>query len=92
MADPTMATEMVRLAYRREGAFVNVYMAMPNSMEKATLMASVHLALIDKADDGFERLKQLLGEGFGHLVEEIMGVRVYLAEQDAPEHEKAGRA
>jgi hypothetical protein len=67
-------------------------MAMEQSMETATLMASVHIALLEKADDGFERLKCLLGEGFGSLVQEITGGPVHMVERDAPEHEKAGRA
>lgn len=75
-----------RLAFRHEGKFVNVYLAKPDQMEGAVLLASMVAGLLEHPDTWreFQSLMRLAtsrgGLEFGDAVT-----------TPAPEHERAGR-
>lgn len=79
-----------RLAMRHEGDFWNAYYAMPDTMEKAILLGSLHMrfAVQTPKRDAF---LSLMRESVGDLIQETFGHRpVWGSEMGAPESERAG--
>lgn len=80
-----------RLALRVEGNSWNAYWAKPDTMEGATLIASVNMQLV-KTKARQDEWRLLMQEMAGDLIEEHAGVRPTWPEPEvAPEHERAGR-
>ncbi|WP_374374420.1 hypothetical protein [Dongia sp.] len=81
-----------RLAMRVEGEWWNAYMAPPETMEGATLLATVRMTLVaekDAKDVYLATVRDL----FFRAAEAALGAPIDSFEtREAPEHEKAGRA
>jgi hypothetical protein len=81
-----------RLAIRGEGEFVNAYYALPDTMDKALLLGSMHRSLLEASPELFEDWKKMMWAVVAMLIEDIAGVAPGAPnETPAPEHERAGR-
>lgn len=82
----------VRLAFRREGDWVNCYLASDETMEGATLLSSINASIVETHKDLWDQWKAVLVEALRRQVTEIVGQVPDMPEHRAPEHERAGRA
>lgn len=80
----------VRLAIRREGRFINAYLAGTDSMADAELLGSILVAMVEAGEGYFERWKELMTAMFAAHVENVLGVEPEMIEERAPEHERSG--
>lgn len=92
-SDPSSKTSTVgvRLAIRREGAFVNAYLAQEGTMDGAKLLGSLALDVAHHVVV-FERWKALMNDILSSAVEAIFGQKPEMTERTAPEHERSGSA
>jgi hypothetical protein len=82
-----------RIAFRAEGAMVNVYLALSESMEGAQLIACCSKAILDVSPDQFAMFRKIMENGIAAAIKDTMGVEVAKFEiQPAPEHERAGHS
>ena len=81
----------IRLAIRKEGSFINVYIA-GRTMAEADLIGSVHLRLASDWPDLFERWESVFTEAVTRATEKVLGVTPTLIERPIAEHEKSGSA
>ena len=87
-----MSSKIGRLALREEGNYWNAYWASLDTMEGATLLASVNMELV-KTKERQDEWRLLVQEMAGDIIEEHAGVRPTWPDPErAPEHERAGRA
>jgi hypothetical protein len=82
-----------RLAMRVEGSFWNAYYAMPNTMEGALLLGSIHIAAVEDE----ERKMAFMGvmmEFVGDVLRGLTGMEDvrWSPPVDAPEAERSGNA
>lgn len=91
---PDNRTLAMRLSFRVEGDFVNAYMAKPDTMDGATLLASFRKTILDQQPETWERWKDLMRDAFGGAIKDALGVDgvEWGGERPAPEHERSGRA
>jgi hypothetical protein len=81
-----------RLAMRHEGNFWNAYYAMPNTMERAIYLGSLHMHFASQ-DKHRTTFMSLMRECVGDLIESKFGHRpVWGGEIGAPEQERSGTA
>lgn len=81
-----------RLAMRHEGTFWNAYYALPDSMEGAIYLGSLHMRFATQ-DQKREKFLNLMRDCVADLIEETFGHRpTWGSEQSAPESERAGSA
>jgi len=85
------SSKNIRLAIRKEGSFVNVYIA-GKSMEDANLIGSLHVRLAGEWPDLFERWQSVFTEALSRSLEEVLGEAPTLVELPVPQHEKSGTA
>ena len=79
-----------RLAFREEGEFVNCYLALKETMEGAVLLSSMRTPIVI---DVFEDWKDLMRRQMTAAIKDVFGAEVLgYEEQNAPEHERSGRA
>lgn len=87
-----MTAAPFRLAMRVEGDWWNAYMAGTETMDGATLLASVRMTLVAtpaERDAYLETIRAVFMKAAG----DVLGVELGAGEvREAPEHEKAGRA
>jgi hypothetical protein len=91
-ADRSEPQAAFRIAIREEGNNVNAYLAQPNTMDNALHLGSltVQCARIPGVFDGFVKLMQ---QATARLSQDVLGEKVSSFQiQQAPEHEKAGKA
>ena len=81
-----------RLAIRREGGFVNAYLARQGTMDGARLIGSVARGAVERHDDIWQQWKSVMTEIVARAVEDIFGERPSMPERPAPEHERSGDA
>jgi hypothetical protein len=79
----------IRLAIRKEGDFVNAYLAAADTMDGATLLGSIRTTLAEHGDV-FQIWKKSMSDAFSVLVRETLGQEPQMHEQRAPEHERSG--
>ena len=85
-----MADLPFRLAIRKEGNFVNAYLAGPANMNDAMLLGSLLLG-IAKRPDLFERWKALMTDTLAAALTDVFGVaHPTFVERRAPENERSG--
>lgn len=80
-----------RLAFRKEGEFVNCYLADPGTMEGAQLLASISHRLCESAPGTFDNFKRLMTKSFNSLTSQFADIERW-DETPAPEHERAGHS
>jgi len=85
------STKNIRLAIRKEGSFVNVYIA-GKTMSDAGLIGSIHLNLAGDWPDLFERWQSVFTDALSRSLEEAVGETPTLVELPVPHHEKSGTA
>jgi hypothetical protein len=78
-----------RLAFRKEGEWVNAYWAMPDTMEGAIHLGSMKVGMLDKDPALFEMYRELIRIGASKLLD--MPAADWITEA-APEHERSGSA
>ena len=87
-----MAEQLFRIAFRKEGEFVNAYLAQPHTMDDAIFIASVKTTALSQTPGAFEDyqalIQKIVGEGM-----RAMGVTHdgWIA-GPAPENERTGNA
>lgn len=82
----------MRLAFRKEGGFVNCYVAQEETMQDATHIGSMRVTALE-ADGVWDDWKDLMRRVLSHHIKESIGVTpVWGGEQKAPESERAGEA
>lgn len=82
----------IRLAFRREGEFVNCYLAKRETMERATLLGAMRVTAMEAAGV-WDDWKALMRRVLEHHIKETIGITpAWGDEEKAPEHERAGRA
>ena len=81
-----------RLAFRKAGKWVNCYLAQPDTMEGAKLMASVLKRVVD-VPEVFEAYKIMMRLWATATCEDVLGAgpSEFITEP-APEHERSGEA
>ncbi len=81
----------IRLAIRREGEFVNAYLAQQGTMDGAKLLGSL---AVDVAQHVviFEAWKQLMSAVMEGAIEMLFKQKPTMREEDAPEHERRSDA
>ena len=85
-------TVPLRLALRVEGSLWVAYAALPGSMKDAQFLGSIQMAL-GQEPAAKQAFMDLMMHGLGTLIEGITGQRPDgFTIENAPEHEKAGRA
>jgi hypothetical protein len=78
----------IRLAFRVEGPFWNVYIAGPDTMDDAILLASIRMTGV-KNPEHREQFKELMKLVLREAVKTSSGLSIEdWAEQTAPEHER----
>lgn len=86
----TIIEAPVRLAIRREGKYVNAYLAQIGTMDDAVLLGSILHRLAQNADY-FDAWKACMKHGFGIAIEEVTGGTIAsFEERPGPEHERSG--
>ena len=89
-----MSTQQVgRLAMRVEGDWWVAYYAVPNSMKNAVLLGKIHMRFVQQ-NHRKTAFMELMREAVGDILEDITGERPIwpFEPQQAPEHERSGRA
>jgi hypothetical protein len=82
-----------RLAIRAEGKWVNAYIAKWETMEDAKLLGSIARAACDADPTVFEAFKDLVRRALAAVGRDIgLGEVGFIGEQEAPAHERSGRA
>ena len=85
-------TTPIRLAIRKEGEFVNAYLAQSDSMEGAVLLGSIRRTILERDDSIWEKWKKLMTDAVSNAIHDQFDQRPTFEEQRAPEHERAGEA
>ena len=81
----------LRLAFRQEGDWWNVYMAQPDTMEGARLIGTILMGAVINNPERKQTFMALMQEVFADAVKSVTGERpTEFEEQAAPEHERAG--
>jgi hypothetical protein len=79
-----------RLAIRREGNFVNAYLALDDTMEDAQLLGSLSM-WVAQDPEMWQQWRELMREACARQVQRITGVKPVLNRTvRAPEHERSG--
>ena len=81
----------VRIAFRVEGSWWNAYLAMPDTIEGAILMASMPIRVAKESPEITEAFKELCRQIFEHALGHPEAELRY-EEYTAPEHERSGSA
>lgn len=82
-----------RLAMRHEGEFWNAYYALPQSMDRAVLIGSIHMKFVEK-EGRKQAFMDLMRECAADIIEAAIGQRPIWPRgpEPAPEHERSGHA
>jgi hypothetical protein len=80
-----------RVALRVEGNWWVAYYALPNTMDGAIEMGRVLMALVQDRERK-HAFMGLMSSAVGEFLKDATGVHPDFITQDAPEHERAGRA
>lgn len=88
-----LQTMGIRLAFRKEGAFVNCYVAKEETMADATLIGSMRRTCLDHSPDVWEDWKALMKRVLEfHIKTSLNLTPEWGGEHKAPEHERSGEA
>lgn len=88
-----MANMKMRLALRREGEWWNAYLAQMDTMDGARKIGSILLGAVENNEERKRAFMDLMKDVMTEAIKEITGkLPDWWEEQEAPEHEKAGRA
>jgi hypothetical protein len=93
MNEPNLVSPF-RIAFREEGAMVNVYLAKQESMDEAMLIGSIMKSILNaEIPAQFERFREVFQVGIAACIKDVLGVEVHHFDTTkAPDHEKAGNA
>jgi hypothetical protein len=80
----------VRLAFRREGEYVNAYLAPPDSMKDAMLLGTMRVAYLEQLPGAWDRWKQLMSDILKRAIGDRVGETPEMIQEKAPEHERSG--
>lgn len=81
-----------RLALRHEGRMWNAYLAERHTMDGATLIGSIAMAVVVNSPRRKQAFQQMMTDAMSDMVEEFFGAKPEMKTQQAPEHEKAGHS
>ena len=88
-----LQTMAMRLAFRKEGAFVNCYLASDTTMNDAVLLGSMRVTVCDAQPDVWDDWKTMMRRVLEFHIKSVLGITPeWSGEQRAPEHERAGEA
>lgn len=82
-----------RVAFRHEGDYWNAYYALPDTMDGALLIASIHMGAVSGGDNEFRKIAFMeLAKGIANDILRAAGHPITMDGQPhaAPEHERAG--
>ena len=82
----------IRLAIRKEGNWLNAYLANSSTMEGAELIGSLRINVALRDPEIFERWKNLMVDALADIIADVVGTRPEMVEHDSPAYEKAGSA
>lgn len=80
----------IRTTIRREGTWINAYLAHTHTMDGAVLLASISYGACSMDRQAFEDFKALISAFVVRRVTAETGCVPRVEETDAPEHERAG--
>jgi hypothetical protein len=90
MAD---ASQVGRLALRREGALWSAYYAMPDTMSDAVHLGSIAIVAVETNPERKQAFMDMMRDVVADLIEDKVGVRPTWGEPEtAPEHEWSGHS
>jgi hypothetical protein len=80
----------MRLAFRQEGENWCVYLANPDNMEDALLMASIRMSIVTQSERHKRAFMDLMKAILDDTIKDRVGVRAdSWIEREAPEHERS---
>jgi hypothetical protein len=83
----------IRMAFRREGEFVNCYLARTGTMVGAELLGSMRSDFLDANPEAWEGWQQIMADVLAKIVRlAAPGAPFEVEAKDAPAHELVGRA
>lgn len=83
----------LRLALRVEGDWWNAYIAETGTMEGARQVGSILMAAVRDNEDRKKAFMELMQGFMSDVLKDVTGARpLWWEAQNAPEHERAGRA
>lgn len=84
------APSQLRLAFRQEGEHWCVYLADPDSMADALLMASIRMSIVTKSHHHKRAFMELMKAILNDTLKETTGAKADTwIERSAPEHERS---
>ena len=83
-----------RLAMRREGMFWNAYYALPDTMDRAILLGSIAINLVENNVERKDTFMLIMRDAVTEIVKQTSGKDLVWPDepQDAPPHERAGHS
>lgn len=83
-----------RVAFRHEGEYWNAYYALPDTMDGALLLASIHMGAVSGADNEARKSEfMMLATSIANDILRAAGHPITLGQPiAAPPHERAGNA
>ncbi len=90
--DKATPQKVFRVAIRAEGGDVNAYLASPDTMDDAVLMASIRRSLCDADPKIFDEWVLLMQSCMTVFCREVLGQEPTFDIVPAPEHDRAGSA
>jgi hypothetical protein len=85
-------TRVFRLAVREEGNYINAYLASPESMDDAVHVASLRVTVARQYPEVFDPFVEFIKELARVMGEGVYGNVAGIEIEEAPEHERSGRA
>ena len=80
----------IRLAFRREGAMHNVYIADKDTMKGAILIGSISVRAVENNMERWDSFKRLMSDFLAEIIESKVGMKPTMLEKKAPESERSG--
>ena len=93
MPDRKTTNQPGRLALRVEGSMWVAYYAMPDTMDGAIILGSIHMRVVENPERK-AAFMALMRDALADIIESILGERPTWPEPEghrAPEHERSGR-
>jgi len=82
----------VRLAIRKEGAWVRAYLASEGTMDGARELGAILVTIADQDENIWTRWKLLMMDAVSAIIGRVFDQVPEWTERPAPEHERSGRA
>ena len=89
MSEPS---RLFRIAIREEGNYINAYLARPDSMAEAIHVASLRVSVARQYPGVFDQFVNFTKEMVTAMCGSALKAPVDILVEQAPEHERSGRA